>query len=173
MAAASHEGPLPGANAVGEAGSLDSGPGVRLRLRVGLDRRIRAARWEVRACGDARCAAEAVCDVLAGATVDDAARTTEAAVARLAGLTTANPAARLVHGALRGALRAWVLPGARRGGEIVCACFALDRETLVGRIRETGARSLDELREHLPATRGCGTCRPDVEALLAELLRGD
>ena len=35
-------------------------------------------------------------------------------------------------------------------------------------IRKHRLRTVDDVREHLPATKGCGTCRPDVEDLLAE-----
>jgi NifU-like protein len=165
---ASREGPLPGANAIGESGSLDSGPGVRIALRVDVQRRITAARYELSCFDAARACAEAVCATVVGATVDEVDRTTARAVARLAGLPDGSAVARGVHFALRGALRAWIAPSARRGGEILCACFALERDEIVRAIRDHGLTTVDEVRAHMPATRGCGTCRPDVEALLRD-----
>jgi NifU-like protein len=163
---ASNEGPLPGANAIGESGSLDSGPGVRIALRVDVERTITAARFELRAFDAARACAAALCESVVGATVDDVDRTTARAVARLAGLSDGSAVARRVHFALRGALRAWVEPTARRGGEILCACFALERSEIVDVIRVNDLRTIEDVRARMPATRGCGTCLPDVEALL-------
>ena len=162
----SREGPLPGANAIGESGSLDSGPGVRIALRVDVERIIRAADFQLTAFEAARACAEALCTAIPGASVDDVDRTTARAIARLAGLPDDSAVARSVRFALRGALRAWIAPDARRGGEIVCACFALEREEIVAAIREHDLRTVDDVRAHMPATRGCGTCLPDVEALL-------
>ena len=54
------------------------------------------------------------------------------------------------------ALRPWLSPKAQRGGEIVCACFGLSRGEIVETIRKHRATTIDALREHLPATRGCG-----------------
>lgn len=160
------EGPLPGANAIGESGSLDSGPGVRLSLRVDLDRRILSAGFEVRGIDAARPVLADLCRGLLGATVDDAERTTLRAVARLGALDEGDPAARQIHFALRGALRAWTAPAAERGSEVICACFALERTQIVTAIQEHGLRTIDDVREHMPATRGCGTCRPDIARLL-------
>jgi NAD(P)H-nitrite reductase large subunit len=36
---------------------------------------------------------------------------------------------------------------------------------------EQGARTVDELRERTRASSGCGTCRPDLEAMLAAAAR--
>ena len=165
-ASSSREGPLPGANAIGESGSLDSGPGVRLALRVDVDRVVRTAGFQLKAFDAARGCADALCTAILGATVDDVDRTTARAIARLAGLSDGSTVARSVHFALRDALRAWISPDARRGGEIVCACFALERDMIVAAIREHDLRTVDDVRARMPATRGCGTCLPDVEALL-------
>ncbi len=165
-ATADHEGPLPGANATGRAGPVDSAPGLTLRLRIDLDGTIRAARFELLCFDAARAAAAALCEALHGARAADAARTSARAIARLAGLREGHVTARAVHAALRDALRAWCTDAAPRTRPVVCACFGLGADEIVHAITIAGARSLDALRDHVRATQGCGTCRPDVEALL-------
>ncbi len=49
--------------------------------------------------------------------------------------------------------------------ELTCFCFRVEKQRIVQAI-EAGCRSLDEIRERLGATGGCGGCIPDVEALL-------
>jgi len=139
---------------------------VRLLLRIDVQRRILAAGFELTHFEPARTLASALCDVLVGASIEDAQRTTAAAIARLAGLTDADAAARSVHFALQGALRPWLSAASPRGGDIVCACFALERGDIVETIRRHGLRTVEDLRARLPATRGCGTCLPDIEHLL-------
>ncbi len=128
--------------------------------------RVRAARFELTAFAAARTCASALCATVVGAGVEDILRTTQHAVARLAGLPEGSPVARSVHRALRGALRPWTSSAAPPGGGILCACFALPRDTIVTAIRDHDVRTVEELRALLPATRGCGTCLPDVAALL-------
>ncbi len=137
-----------------------------IALRVDVDAVIQAAGYELIRFDAAAPCARAVCDAVVGAPAADVDRTTVRAISELAALEPGSPIARAVHAALRGALRPWVAPTSRRGGEIVCACFALERDEVVATIRRHALRTVDEVREHLPATRGCGTCRPDIERLL-------
>lgn len=55
---------------------------------------------------------------------------------------------------------------------LVCRCIGVSSLRIVAAIQERGLASLSELREHLRAGSGCGTCHPEIEEILADL-RGD
>lgn len=68
---------------------------------------------------------------------------------------------------LSDAQRAELLQGgseAERGGEI-CACFGISRATVEAAI-QGGARSIDAVVHATQAGGNCGSCRPEVRALL-------
>jgi tRNA-specific 2-thiouridylase len=101
-------GRLPGADAVGEAGSADCGDLVRIQLRI-AGGRVRDARFLAFGCGAATAAASAACARLAGAPLDAAlALSAKSLDADLGGL---GPARRhgpeLAVDALARALEAW------------------------------------------------------------------
>src|SRR6185436_19125758 len=97
------EGPLPGADTVGVSGSMTSGPGVRISLKL-ADDRIAAARFETCALDAARPVAEALCGLLVGATIDDASRFSVIDVARIGSLPPTSAVVRTVHFAKSSAL---------------------------------------------------------------------
>ena len=167
------EGELPRADGVGDSGSLRSGPAVRITLRVDTARTIVDARFRVVRFDAARPFAAALCDVLVGAGVEDASRISAGAVARLGGSDVVTHAARTVHFAKSAALQPFLGRAAYAGTGITCVCFGVSTDEIRTIIRAHGCRTVDDVRRHLPATQGCGTCRPDVQALLdAECLPG-
>ena len=52
-------------------------------------------------------------------------------------------------------------------GAIVCACFAVGYHTLVAAIRQNRLRSTEEIGALLKAGTNCGSCLPELKALLA------
>jgi NAD(P)H-nitrite reductase large subunit len=54
---------------------------------------------------------------------------------------------------------------------LVCHCFRVTEAELRRVLEERRLASLDEAAEATGATRGCGCCRPDVEAILGSILR--
>ncbi|HLQ26069.1 MAG TPA: molybdopterin-dependent oxidoreductase [Acidiferrobacterales bacterium] len=53
-------------------------------------------------------------------------------------------------------------------GAIVCACFAVGQHTLATAIRQNHLRSTEEMGVLLKAGTNCGSCLPELKALLAE-----
>lgn len=160
-----HEGPLPGADAAGESGSMSAGPGVRVSLRLAGDV-IVEARFETCALDAARPVAEAMCVFLAGLTIDAASHVSILDVARIGAAPATNAATRTVHFAKSAALLPFLGRRARHGASLTCICFQIPTHELVAAIAKHRIRTVDELRAHLPATTGCGTCRPDVQRLI-------
>ncbi len=51
-------------------------------------------------------------------------------------------------------------------GPTVCACFAVGRNTILRAIEEGGLMSVDAIGDALGAGTNCGSCKPELEALL-------
>src|SRR5262249_54837638 len=60
-------------------------------------------------------------------------------------------------------------------GRLVCHCFHVHDRRIRRAIAEHGLASVDQVRAFTRANSGCRSCRPDIEALLAEdrARRGD
>ncbi len=50
----------------------------------------------------------------------------------------------------------------------ICYCFGIGTNWLRALIRRHDLRTVEDVQRRCRATRGCGGCRPEVEALLAE-----
>ncbi|HHJ14538.1 MAG TPA: nitrate reductase, partial [Gammaproteobacteria bacterium] len=57
--------------------------------------------------------------------------------------------------------------GQKDAGRIVCACFNVGINTLTEAIREQGLDSVEAVGEALKAGTNCGSCIPELKALLA------
>jgi bacterioferritin-associated ferredoxin len=161
---------MPDADARGESGSMSAGPGVRVAFRL-TDDVITDARFETAAFDAARPVASALCANLVGSTISDASRWSLLDVARIASLPPTSPIARTVHFAKSAALFPFLGRRARGGAHITCTCFHVEKLDIVNAIRKHRIRTVDELRAHLPATTGCGSCRPDVQRLIDDAAR--
>ncbi len=49
---------------------------------------------------------------------------------------------------------------------LVCRCLGVSSLRIASAVRR-GAHTLDEIQERLPAARGCSSCRPEIEEILA------
>ena len=69
----------------------------------------------------------------------------------------------------RGALLAGRPPGAREdAGPLVCSCFAVGRNTLRRAIAQHALSDTRQVGARLRAGTNCGSCLPEIRALLAE-----
>jgi assimilatory nitrate reductase catalytic subunit len=58
--------------------------------------------------------------------------------------------------------------GQKDAGHIVCACFSVGINTLVEAIRTQNITSVEQIGEALNAGTNCGSCVPELKALLAD-----
>jgi NAD(P)H-nitrite reductase large subunit len=58
--------------------------------------------------------------------------------------------------------------GGSPGAPLLCACFRLTGADLRRIIDERRCVSVEDVADATGACRGCQTCRPDIEALLAD-----
>jgi assimilatory nitrate reductase catalytic subunit len=73
---------------------------------------------------------------------------------------------------LSAAARARLLSGrmgaGRSTGRTICACFGVGRDTLVETIAREGLDSVIDIGKALRAGTNCGSCIPELKALLAQ-----
>ncbi|MGD8843493.1 MAG: molybdopterin-dependent oxidoreductase [Gammaproteobacteria bacterium] len=61
--------------------------------------------------------------------------------------------------------------GQEDAGRIVCSCFGVGRNTLCHAIEKFGLRSTDAIGEQLQAGTNCGSCLPELRALIGEVAK--
>lgn len=67
----------------------------------------------------------------------------------------------------RMALLAGIPPsGVAEGGPIICSCFNVGEQTIRAAIREKGLKTHQEVGQCLKAGTNCGSCVPEIKALL-------
>ena len=57
-------------------------------------------------------------------------------------------------------------------GRTVCACFGVGRNVLIDKIRQHGLATAEAVGDMLRAGTNCGSCVPEIKALIAETLNG-
>ncbi len=61
------------------------------------------------------------------------------------------------------------VPGRTDAGPTVCACFGIGRTTLIDGIRRRQLHSVEAVGDALGAGTNCGSCRPEIRALLEQV----
>jgi assimilatory nitrate reductase catalytic subunit len=61
--------------------------------------------------------------------------------------------------------------GQEDAGRIVCSCFSVGRNTLCRAIQEFGLQSPEEIGQRLQAGTNCGSCVPELHALIGEVAK--
>lgn len=168
------------AGATHSASIVGSRPGQTIRVSVRMDDQGRIADLAFRtdATGATLAACSVFADLVIGRTLRQALAIHRSQIlAELGPLPPdAGTPAFLLHAAL---LKAHPEPTARKDlaatigdDDVVCWCFRVTGATLRAAIRDQGLTTVDQVRAQTKANAGCGTCRPEVESLLAEG-RGD
>ena len=62
-------------------------------------------------------------------------------------------------------------PGQEDAGRVICSCFSVGRNTLCRAIREFGLRSPEAIGQRLQAGTNCGSCVPELRALITEVAK--
>jgi NifU-like protein len=108
--------------------------------------------------------------LLPGLSLEEASRITVQDVA--AKLESAqNPGIAIVgHEALRLALLAAKGEPAPRQGRLICHCFHVHEDRIRRYVRERRLATVDDVRTWTRANSGCRSCRPDIEAIIAQEL---
>ena len=167
-------GDIPGADAVGEVGSLVCGDALKLYLKIDKDsKKITDAKFQTFGCASAIASSSALTELVKGKTLDDALKITNLDIAEyLGGLPDQK-----MHCSVMGreALEAAIAqykgePVAQKEeGTLVCKCFDVTGEKIRKVALENHLTTVDEITNFTKAGGGCGECRPTIEAILKDL----
>ena len=166
-------GELPGANAVGEVGSLACGDALKLFLKISPDGIIEDASFQTFGCASAIASSSALTELIKGKSVEEASKITNKDIAAYLGGLPKEKMHCSVMGeeALEAAIRNWKgLPPREQEeeGRLVCKCFVVTDTQIRKAIRENGLTTVDEVTNFTKAGGACGDCREQIQDILDE-----
>ncbi len=170
-------GPLEGANAIGEVGSLACGDALKLYLKISDKGIIENATFETFGCASAIASSSVLTDMIKGMSVEDALKVSNKDIADALGGLPKQKMHCSVMGqeALEAAIRQWKgeppVPHAHEEGKLVCKCFGVTDAQIIRAIRENGLKTVEEITNYTKAGGACGECLDEIGEILAAELK--
>ena len=170
-------GPLEGANAVGEVGSLACGDALKLYLKISEQGIIEDATFETFGCASAIASSSVLTDMVKGMSVEDALKITNKDITNALGGLPKQKMHCSVMGqeALEAAIRQWKgeppVPHAHEEGKLVCKCFGITDAQIIRAITENGLKTVEEITNYTKAGGACGECLDEIAEILAAQLK--
>ena len=170
-------GPLEGANAIGEVGSLTCGDALKLYLKINDQHIIEDSSFETFGCASAIASSSVLTDMVKGMSVEDALKITNKDITNALGGLPKQKMHCSVMGqeALEAAIRQWKgeppVPHAHEDGKLVCKCFGITDAQIIRAITENGLKTVEEITNYTKAGGACGECLDEIAEILAAQLK--
>ena len=170
-------GPIEGANAIGEVGSLTCGDALKLYLKINDQHIIEDASFETFGCASAIASSSVLTDMVKGMSVEDALKITNKDITNALGGLPKQKMHCSVMGqeALEAAIRQWKgeppVPHAHEDGKLVCKCFGITDAQIIRAITENGLKTVEEITNYTKAGGACGECLDEIAEILAGQLK--
>jgi NifU-like protein len=161
-------------DAVGEVGSIICGDALRLTLKIDRkNNRIADAKFQTFGCASAIASSSALTELIKGKTLDEALIISNQDIANYLGGLPKEKMHCSVMG--REALEAAIanFKGEEKPpeteGKIVCECFEVSEEKIRKVAIENHLTTVEDITNFTKAGGGCGSCIPDIEAILKDI----
>ncbi|MBN1947450.1 MAG: Fe-S cluster assembly protein NifU [Bradymonadales bacterium] len=160
---------------VGLVGSLACGDALKLMFKLDDQNRIDQVKFQTFGCASAIASSSAMTEMIKGKTLEEAEAITNQEIADYLGGLPDQKMHCSVMG--RDALLA-AIDNYRKGkgferkveSRVVCTCFGVSEQDIERAIRENHLKTVEEVTNYTKAGGGCGTCAPDIEAILTRIL---
>ena len=171
-------GEIENADAVGEIGNIVCGDALKLSLKI--DRKtetILDAKFQTFGCGSAIASSSALTEMIKGKTLNEALTINNQNIAEyLDGLPEEK-----MHCSVMGMEALEAAINNYRGvqapekqveeGTIICNCFGVTDQKIIRIIEMNNLTTVEQVTNYTKAGGGCGQCKPEIEKILAEVLR--
>lgn len=161
-------------DAVGEVGSITCGDALKLTLKIDKETgKIVDAKFQTFGCASAIASSSALTELIKGKTLEEARKLTNKDIADFLGGLPDEKMHCSVMG--REALDAAIASyrGEERlpesGERVVCKCFDVTEDKIRRVIIENHLTTVEDVTNYTKAGGGCGTCIPDIEAILRDI----
>ncbi len=161
-------------DAVGEVGSIICGDALKLTLKIDKDTdRITDAKFQTFGCASAIATSSVLTELIKGKTINDALKITNQDIADFLGGLPKEKMRCSVMG--REALEAAIANyrGEKKPveveGKVICKCFEVTEEKIRKVAVENHLTTVEDVTNFTKAGGGCGSCVPDIEAILKDL----
>jgi NifU-like protein len=166
-------------DAVGEIGNIVCGDALKLTLKIDRStEKILDARFQTFGCGSAIASSSALTEMIKGKTLEEASKITNRDIANyLDGLPEEKMHCSVMGmEALEAAINSYrgikaPVRGVPEGEKIVCHCFGVTDKKIIQVIEMNNLTTVEQVTNYTKAGGGCGQCRPQIEALLAEVAK--
>jgi len=161
---------------VGEVGSIACGDALKLSLRIDKDTgKIIDAKFQTFGCASAIASSSALTELIKGKTIEEARKITNQEIADYLGGLPKEKMHCSVMGqeALAAAIADYrgetAKPAEESHEKIICKCFDISEEKIRRVAIENHLTTIEEITNFTKAGGGCGSCLPDIEAILKDL----
>jgi len=160
-------------DAVGEVGSMICGDALRLTLKIDKEtNKIIDAKFQTFGCASAIASSSALTELIKGKTLDEALKISNQDIAEYLGGLPKEKMHCSVMGreALESAIEDYKGEKEPRVEEkIICKCFEVSEEKIRKVAIENRLTTVEEITNYTKAGGGCGTCIPEIEAILRDI----
>ena len=158
---------------MGEVGNITCGDALRLTFKLDENGRIKEARFKTFGCGSAIASASALTELIKGKTLEEAAKITNADIAKyLDGLPREKMHCSVMgQEALEAAIEYYKSGGAKKSppvkeGKVVCTCFNVTDMEIERAIRDNRITTVEDVTNFTKAGGGCGGCHDQIREML-------